>query len=73
MLRSLLKTIFYSLQLLVCFILIVEKTQPTRFLAPQTSGRLPARHASYKQPRYRTSLPPRRRLFSWRRLLFLLS
>lgn len=72
MLRSLLKTIFYALQLLVCLLFIVEKTQPTRFPTPSPVGRLPARHSPYKQPRYRLNQAPRRRVFSWRRLFFLL-
>jgi hypothetical protein len=78
MLRSCLKTIFYVVQLTVCFILILEKTQPSRFPAPYPSGRLPAKYlslrlSSYRQPRHRTNQPPQQRIFSWRRLLFLLS
>lgn len=78
MLRSCLKTIFYLLQLTICLIFIVEKTQPTRFPAPHSSGRLPAkylssRYSSSRQPRYDTTQPLQRRIFSWRRLLFLLS
>lgn len=73
MLRSLLKTIFYTLQLIVCLFFIFERTQPTRSPTPSPVGRLSARHPAYKQPRYRSNQPPRRRLFSWRRLFFLLS
>lgn len=78
MLRASLKTIFYVLQLTVCFIFIFEKTQPTRFPAPQPLGRLPARsplarYTAYRQPPYRTKSRSRRRIFSWRRLCFLLS
>lgn len=84
MLRSCLKTIFYVVQLAVCLIFIVEKTQPTRFPAPQPIGRMPAkqpssRYTSYRQPQRRTNQPPQPqpqiffgRIFSWRRLLFLL-
>jgi len=82
MLRLCLKTIFYVVQLVVCFIFLIEKRQPIRFPAPQTVGRLPAKHPVLRHPAYRHSpyhanQPPRRRtffwrIFSWRRLLFLL-
>lgn len=72
MLRTSLKTIFYVVQLTVCFVVLLEKTQPARFPAPHSIGRLPARHAPYKAPRLRWRQPPRRGVFSWRRLFFLL-
>jgi hypothetical protein len=74
LIRSLLKTSFYAVQLLVCLLLIFEKMQPTRFPTPSPVGRLPARHSSsYKPARYRMKQRPRRPALSWRRLLFLLS
>ena len=72
MLRSLLKIIFYLFQLTVCLLFVLEKTQPDRFPAFYPASRLPAPRPLYKQPRYRVSQPPHRRLFSWRRLFFLL-
>lgn len=72
MLRSFMKMIYFSLQLIVCLLLILEKTQADRFPALYYSSHLPMLRPIYKQPRYRIGQPPRRRLLSWRQFFFLL-
>lgn len=72
MLRPFLKTSFYLFQLTICLLFFLEKTQRDRFPVFYTSTRPHSVRLLYKHPRSRMSHPPRR-IFSWRRLLFLLS
>ena len=72
MLRSFLKLIYWLVQLTICALWLVERWQPTYLPSVYGAPRLVVIRPLYRQGRSQISQPPRPRVLSWRRLLFLL-